>query len=329
VGSDIRYLTLRDLPALPQLRKLSPAWREEMLAVAHVLPFRVNAYVVDELIDWESVPDDPLFRLTFPQPDMLERRRVAAALDPHTSRQALRAEVARIRAELNPHPEGQLTHNVPMLDDEPVPGVQHKYAETCLIFPSFGQSCHAFCTYCFRWAQFVGDRELKFSTDRQMRYLDYLREHEEVSDVLFTGGDPLTMRTDVLSRYVEPLLAPAYEHVQTIRFGTKMLSYWPYRVVDDEDADELLRLLERVVEAGKHVAVMAHFSHPRELETAAVRAAIGRLQDTGAVLRAQAPLVLHVNDDPAVWASMWQAQVGLGVVPYYMFVERDTGAKRY
>jgi KamA family protein len=302
-----------------------------MWAVSHVLPFRVNSYVVEQLIDWERVPDDPIFQLTFPQPDMLEpqqRDRVATALA-GTSRKAVRDTVALVRAELNPHPEGQMTHNVPVLGDEPVPGVQHKYAETCLVFPSVGQSCHAFCTYCFRWPQFVGDRDLKFATDRAMRYLDYLREHAEVSDVLFTGGDPMTMPTEVLARYVEPLLAAEYDHIHTVRLGTKMLSYWPQRVISDDDAEELLDLLRRVVSAGKHVAVMAHFSHPCELETEAVRQAVVRLQETGAVIRAQAPLIRHVNDDPETWAAMWQAQVQLGIVPYYMFVERDTGSKRY
>jgi KamA family protein len=302
-----------------------------MRAVAHVLPFRVNSYVVDHLIDWERIPEDPIFQLTFPQPDMLEpvqRRRVAAALT-GANKQSLRDTVALVRTELNPHPEGQMTHNVPMLDGEPVPGVQHKYAETCLVFPSVGQSCHAFCTYCFRWAQFVGDHELKFATDPEMRYLDYLREHQEISDVLLTGGDPMTMRAKVLVRYVEPLLEAEYDHIQTIRIGTKMLSYWPERVLSDDDADELLELLRRVVAAGKQVAVMAHFSHPRELETDALHRAVARLQATGAVIRAQAPLIRHVNDDPEVWAAMWQAQVRLGIIPYYMFVERDTGSKRY
>ncbi len=299
--------------------------------MAHVLPFRVNSYVVDQLIDWERIPDDPIFQLTFPQPDMLEpeqRHRVATALA-GTSKQAVRDAVAAVRAELNPHPEGQMTHNVPVLGDEPVPGVQHKYRDTCLVFPSVGQSCHAFCTYCFRWAQFVGDHDLKFATDREMRYLDYLREHVEISDVLFTGGDPMTMRAEVLARYVEPLLGAEYEHIQTVRIGTKMLSYWPQRVLKDDDADELLSLLRCLVSAGKHVAVMAHFSHPRELETETVRSAVARLQETGAVIRAQAPLIRHVNDGPDVWAAMWQVQVRLGIVPYYMFVERDTGSKRY
>jgi hypothetical protein len=60
-----------------------------------------------------------------------------------------------------------------------------------------------------------------------------------------------------------------------------------------------------------------------------VRTALRRLTDVGVVLRAQAPVVRHVNDDPDVWARLWQEQVRNRIVPYYMFVERDTGARRY
>ena len=52
---------------------------------------------------------------------------------------------------------------VPRINGKPLSGVQHKYPETVLFFPAAGQTCHAYCTYCFRWAQFVGVDELKFA----------------------------------------------------------------------------------------------------------------------------------------------------------------------
>ena len=327
----IRFYTLRDVDRPPLADRLSPAQRQTIKVVGQVLPFRANSYVVDELIDWDAAPDDPIFRLTFPQAGMLsgeDRARVSGALARGHPAE-VRAVVEEIRRRLNPHPSGQLSHNVPELAGEIVPGLQHKYAETCLVFPSPGQTCHAFCTFCFRWAQFVGMRDLKFATDTDMQYLEYLRAHREVSDVLFTGGDPMVMKTKLIERYVAPLLERGFEHIQNVRFGTKMLAYWPYRVLSDEDSDDLLRLLERVVAAGKHVAIMAHFVHPRELTTPAVRAAIERLRSIGVVIRTQGPLIRHINDDPSIWADLWREQVRLGLVPYYMFVERDTGAQRY
>ena len=161
------------------------------------------------------------------------------------------------------------------------------------------------------------------------RLHDYLKAHTEISDLLITGGDPMVMKTKHMVDYLEPLLQPEFDHVQTIRIGTKALTFWPYRFVTDEDADELLALFQRLVQAGKTVAIMAHFNHWRELETDILREAIRRIRATGAVIRTQAPLLAHINDDPEVWARMWRTQVRLGLVPYYLFVERDTGAKRY
>jgi KamA family protein len=218
---------------------------------------------------------------------------------------------------------------VPSVQSERVLGCQHKYRETVLFFPVQGQTCHAYCTYCFRWAQFVGDKDLRFAARSVDQLVQYLREHEEVSDILITGGDPMVMSTSRLRRVIEPLLDPGLEHVRSIRLGTKSLAYWPYRYLTDGDADGLLRLFEQIRSRGPQISIMAHFSHPRELGTKAVERAMSRILETGAVIRTQAPLVRHVNDQAEVWAEMWRRQVALGIVPYYMFVERDTGPKQY
>ena len=215
------------------------------------------------------------------------------------------------------------------LDDEPLPGVQHKYPETVLVFPKQGQTCHAYCTYCFRWAQFVDEPGLKMATVDLGRVIDYLRQHREVTSVLITGGDPMIMGATVLRRYVEPLLGPGLEHIESVRIGSKSLAYWPQRFVSDPDADDTLRLFEQVVDSGRSLAFMAHFSHPRELESTLVAEASRRIRATGAVIRTQAPLIRTINDNPAVWATMWRTQVRMGMVPYYMFVERDTGPQDY
>jgi KamA family protein len=245
-------------------------------------------------------------------------------------RAEIKALAQELRAGLNPHPAGQMELNVPRTGDgEIIPGLQHKYRETVLFFPSQGQTCHSYCTFCFRWAQFIGDKELKMASSEAAGLHRYLREHREVTDLLITGGDPMVMKTRNLARYLEPLLEPGLAHVRTVRIGTKALTFWPYRFVTDDDSDELIALLRRLVEAGKHVAVMAHYNHWRELGTDIARKAIRRIRSTGAEIRSQGPLLAHINDDPAVWARLWQTQVELGIIPYYMFVERDTGARHY
>ncbi len=325
-------ITLRELEKLPQLAALSGELRLQLRAVATVLPFRVNRYVLDELIDWAHVPDDPIYQLTFPQPEMLaatDRSVVMDLLRREAPSSELDQAVRTIQRGLNPHPAGQIALNVPTLDGRPLRGLQHKYRETVLFFPAQGQTCHAYCTYCFRWPQFVGLEDLKFASREADQLVTYLRRQPDVTDVLLTGGDPLIMRTAALRRTIAPLLAARLPGLSSIRIGTKALAYWPHRFLTDDDADDLMRLFEEVTAHGLHLALMVHSSHPRELETPAAIAAIRRVQATGAVLRCQAPLIRRVNDDPDVWADLWRAQVRLGAVPYYMFIERDTGPKEY
>jgi KamA family protein len=331
-GRRFRAYSAKHLDELTARAGLDDAARLAVRAVATVLPFRTNAYVVDELIDWDAAPDDPVYRLVFPQADMLpdaDVRAISRLLAQDAPGGQIRAAAHEVRMRLNPHPAGQLALNIPDIDHEPLPGVQHKYPETVLIFPKQGQTCHAYCTYCFRWAQFVDEPDLKMATSGIDRVLEYLRQHPEVTSVLLTGGDPMIMGAPVLRRYIEPLLDPALAHIESVRIGSKSLAYWPQRFVTDPDADDTLRLFEEVQQAGRTLAFMAHFSHPRELQPALVTEAVRRIRATGAVIRTQAPLIRSINDDPLTWADMWREQTRAGMIPYYMFVERDTGPQDY
>lgn len=330
----MKFYSLRDLTEdkLPALTNLSADEKFALKTVSHVLPFRVNNYVVDELIDWNNIPNDPIYQLTFMQREMLEPHQFDKMAD-LIRKNAPKDEIAKmalsIRSELNPNPAGQLSANVPIFEGTEVPGIQHKYRETCLVFPKPGQTCFAYCTFCFRWPQFVETNQTKFATDESMRFQDYLKSKKEVTDVLFTGGDPMIMNVKLMKKYLEPLLEKEFDHIQSIRIGTKVLGYWPYRFTTDKDADEYLRLFERIVKSGKHLAFMAHFSHPVELSTPAVKEAIKRLRATGLEIRTQSPVLRKINDDARTWGTMWKEQVRLGLIPYYMFVERDTGPKGY
>ena len=331
-GRRFRAYSVKHLDELTARAGLDDAARLAVRAVATVLPFRTNAYVVDELIDWDAAPDDPIYRLVFPQADMLpdaDVQTISSLLAQDAPSEQIRAVAHEVRMRLNPHPAGQLALNIPDLAHEPLPGVQHKYPETVLIFPKQGQTCHAYCTYCFRWAQFVDEPDLKMATSSVDRVVAYLRQHPEVTSVLITGGDPMIMGAPVLRRYIEPLLDPALAHIESVRIGSKSLAYWPQRFVTDPDADDTLRLFEEVQQAGRTLAFMAHFSHPRELQPALVTEAVRRIRATGAVIRTQAPLIRSINDDALTWADMWREQTRTGMIPYYMFVERDTGPQDY
>ncbi|NLX80564.1 MAG: lysine 2,3-aminomutase [Proteiniphilum sp.] len=325
-----RGFTLRNFKNIPQIGSLSQEDIEAINIVGQVLPFKVNNYVTDELIDWNNIPDDPIFTLTFPRREMLseENYNKVSELLATSDKATLIKAIHNIRMQLNPNPAGQ-KKNIPTVDGQQLHGMQHKYRETALFFPSQGQTCHAYCTFCFRWPQFSGMSGLKFAMREADLLHKYLLTDKNITDVLFTGGDPMTTTAKVMSSYIEPLLDKKFSHIKNIRIGSKSLAYWPYRFLTDKDADEMLLLFEKVKKAGKHLAFQAHFNHPTELSTDAVKQAIERIQNTGAIIRTQSPLLRYINDDYKIWKKMWTEQVRLGLIPYYMFVARDTGSKSF
>lgn len=323
---------LGNFRSIPQMARLSEELKFDIEVVGQVLPFKTNNFIVDHLIDWDRAPDDPLFILTFPQREMLlphHYEDIARLMKGGADNATIRETANRIRMELNPHPAGQVSHNLPTLEGETLDGMQHKYRETVLFFPRQGQTCHAYCSFCFRWPQFVGLSEFRFASREADRLVAYLQANPQVTDVLFTGGDPLIMSVHHLAEYIEPLLTADLPNLRHIRIGTKALSYWPYKFLADGEAEDLLALFRKIGDCGKHLAIMAHFNHPRELEPEPVRQAIARVRETGAIIRTQSPLLAHINDDPVLWTEMWNTQVDLGCIPYYMFVARDTGAQHY
>lgn len=315
------------------IKHLDPRVVEETEIVARVLPFKTNNYIVDYLIDWKNYETDPVYILTFPKKEMLRPDRfekVRNAVRKQVPQEELTRIINGIRLELNPHPADQAS-NVPRLDGEPLAGSQHKYRDIILFFPSEGQSCHAHCTFCFRWPQFVKDLDLQFSMREIDLLIGYIQKNEHIHEVLFTGGDPLIMSPGTISRYIDKILQARIPHLKTIRFGSKSLTFWPFTFLPDfnDEAGEMLGMFRKIVDQGYHLAFMAHFNHPNEMDNGVVQEAIRNIQSTGAIIRTQAPLLRTINDSAGIWSSMWKKQVGLGMIPYYMFVERQTGPYDY
>lgn len=327
-----QVITLRNFRNVEQIKVyLTEEQKRHIEVVGNVLPFKINNYVIDELIDWTNIPNDAIFQLTFPQKGMLSPlnyKTMEDALSADLSKSDLKKIAEGIRYQLNPNPSGQ-EKNIAKVDDLDLRGIQHKYQETALFFPSSGQTCHAYCSFCFRWSQFVGMEDLKFAMKESELLINYLEKTPSITDVIFTGGDPMIMSTQKLASYIEPLIEQKPGNLQNIRLGTKALGFWPYKFLTDKDVDDTLRLFEKVIKNGFHLTLMAHFSHPRELQTDAVQKAIKRILSIGVQIRTQSPILNHINNDADAWAAMWKKQVQLGLIPYYMFIARDTGAKDY
>ena len=315
------------------MKMLPESVKHEIDIVSKVLPFKANNYVIDYLINWNEYETDPCYILTFPNRHMLREdhyEAVKEAVEEGRSEAEIIRIANKIRMSLNPHPARQQS-NIPKLDDEPLPGVQHKYRDIVLFFPTQGQTCHANCTFCFRWPQFVKDLDLQFSMKEIGQVVEYIRRHNYIHEILFTGGDPMIMSPRTISRYIDTLFEGNLTNLKTIRFGTKSLTWWPFVFLPEynEEAQEMLDLFKRIVDNGLHLSIMAHFNHYQEMSNTAVEEAVNNIRATGAEIRTQSPLLNHINNSSEVWATMWNQQVNMGMVPYYMFVERETGPYEY
>ena len=270
---------------------------EEIMLVAQVYPFKINQHIID-MIDWDHYHFDPLFQLTFPQPGMLEKDEIALIIslnEKNASREEIAKAISDLRSFKNPAPANQAANRPIVFDEDDsyeCDGLQHKYNKTCLMFHKNAQTCHAYCTYCFRFNQFVGKD--RFLEDDSSRLHLYIKQHPEISDILVTGGDPATMKADVFRSMLMPLVEPDFSHIKNIRVGTKALTYHPYRFLTEPDADDLLNCFKDITAKGKQISIMAHFTHFNEITPETI-AAVKRLRQAGCNIRTQAPIMRYIN----------------------------------
>jgi KamA family protein len=254
--------------------------RAEIEAVTERYAFRANTYYLG-LIDWDD-PDDPIRRIIIPAAEEL-------------------ADWGRLDAS-NEHAYTK------------VPGCEHKYEYTGVLLVN--DVCGGFCRFCFRKRLFLDDND---EVQRDVGPgLEYIRAHPEINNVLLTGGDALLLSTKRIEHILSELRA--IDHVQIIRFGSKMPAFNPFRITDDP---ALLETLERYSWDDKKIYVMTHFNHPRELTPQAIEG-VNLLQKAGVVTANQTPLLRGVNDDPMVLGELFNKLSYAGVPPYYVFIGRPT-----
>lgn len=273
-------MKVRYITQLSKIDGLSELQRRRLAPVAEKYAFRLNDYY-EKLINWND-PDDPIRRLVIPD----ERELVPWG-------------------KLDASDEASYT---------PVRGCQHKYSDTALLLVN--EVCGAYCRYCFRKRLFMNEND-----DASIDYaagLGYIQEHEEITNVLLTGGDPLILSTRRLERIIGDVAS--VPHVRIVRIGTKMLAFNPFRVLDDDD---LVSLVREVCESGTQIYLMNHFDHPREL-TREARQAVRRMLEAGAGMVNQCPIVRGVNDRPTTFASLFRELSFMGCPQYYVFQGRPT-----
>jgi lysine 2,3-aminomutase len=193
-------------------------------------------------------------------------------------------------------PLGEEAHEV-------APELVQRYPDRALLLVS--DRCAVYCRFCTR-SRLVGSGGGPRSLARLAPALNYLRIHPEITDVIVSGGDPLTMVTE---RLVSILAAiRAIPSVETIRLATRVPVTLPQRVTEE---------LVLALQPYHPLWVMTHFNHPKEL-TEQSRRACKRLVDGGFPVNNQTVLLRGINDDAATLSRLFRALVRERVRPYYL-----------
>lgn len=189
-----------------------------------------------------------------------------------------------------------------------VVGMQHKYHATALILST--NRCAMYCRHCFR-KRLVGlsDAEIASHLDEMIAYI---KEHKEISNVLISGGDAFLNDNEVIEEYLSRLCE--IDHLDMIRFGTRVPVSFPQRVTSDPN---LIALLKKYNEK-KQLFVITHFNHPNEI-TPESTAAVHAILSAGIPIRNQTVLLHGVNDDSEVLGTLLRRLIRIGVIPYYVF----------
>ncbi|MDG6223773.1 MAG: KamA family radical SAM protein [Candidatus Bathyarchaeota archaeon] len=260
-----------------QLKKyieLTPNKEKKLEKIVQKHPMCVTPYYMS-LIDWED-PNDPIRKMAIPS---IEELNLEGSYD--TSGEA---------------------------ENTKMPGLQHKYSETSLILAT--NKCAMYCRHCFR-KRLVG-LKTKEIIERFEDSATYIRQHEEINNVLVTGGDPLVLENEVIEKLL--LILSDIPQIKFIRFGSRAPVTFPSRFEDKK----LLKILSKYCHLNRRIYVVTQFNHPQEITKQAIKA-VDNLLKAGVIVNNQTVLLKGVNDNPVTLTKLLNKLVSIGVVPYYLF----------
>ena len=269
VFPDIR--TVSDLESYLQEHSLT--WDEAGLPLPQLMEKHFSLLLprfYADLIDWKNSLD-PLRRMVIPE-ESEQKTEKYELIDPI----------------------GDHTH-------EPVPGLIHRYPDRCLLLLTTHCSVH--CRFCFR--RDVIGTPLPMDIEGIEKYL---QTHEEIHEVIFTGGDPATLPPAFLRAMTDRLFKIV--HIDTYRFHTRSLVVNPH-CVGDEWFAQLGRL------QGKKKIVVLHVNHPREV-TPELRQLVHTLRDMNVRVLSQSVLLKGINDSAEILRELFITLSAADILPYYL-----------
>lgn len=218
-----------------------------------------------------------------------------------------------IRLQAVPSPQELLSHSGQQYEDpleedkdSPVPGITHRYPDRVLMVTT--HVCSMYCRFCTRKRVTMDRDGWDGPSHNDQRMLDYIRAHEEIHDVIVSGGDPLSLPVAKLRWFVGELAE--IDHVGVVRLGTRVPVTLPQRLFDGE-------LIEMLGRAGK-IWIQTHFNHPREITPESARA-VRALVGAGMPCNNHTVLLRGVNDSLPVMRDLMRGLLRIKSRPYYLF----------
>ena len=207
-------------------------------------------------------------------------------------------------------------------EDSPVKGLTHRYQDKALFLAL--DTCPVYCRFCTR-AYAVGSStataekvSIKASKERWADMFKYLREHEEIEDVVISGGDSYRLKASQIKEIGNELLS--IDHIRRFRFATKGLSVMPMKVLTDGAwTDAVASIANRARNQYKEVCIHTHFNHSNEI-TKITEDAMKLLMCKGVKVRNQAVFQNGVNDTPEAMTDLVKRLSWINIQPYYVYV---------
>ena len=185
----------------------------------------------------------------------------------------------------------------------PVPGLIHRYPDRVVLLVS--NRCPVYCRFCMR-KRLVGSGDAPMGEDDLCNALNYIAAHPKIHDVILSGGDPLMLDDESLSKILAGLRT--IPHIAIIRIGTRIPVTFPERITTD-----LCTLLRKF----HPLYINTHFNHPDEI-TGNSAAACTLLADAGIPLGNQTVLLKGINDSVDTIRNLMTGLLAIRVKPYYL-----------
>lgn len=261
-------------------------------------------------LDFAELPGAELACQRFP---LRIPRQVLSKIEPGNKQDPVLRQYLPLGREISPAPPGFTSNPVGDLESQKATGLLHKYQGRALIITT--GACAVHCRYCFR-------REFPYNDHLQSGWADALQKittDNSVTEIILSGGDPLTLDDQKLATLIQQL--EAIPHLETLRIHTRLPAVIPQRITH-----ELLSMLSN---SRLLTTVVLHINHANEIDTATARA-ISMLKPACDALLNQAVLLRGVNDSVNALAMLSKRLFETGALPYYLHqLDKVSGADHF